>query len=38
MWRTIPLLNTVESNWASVAGLVPALELQGFGTPQHNWR
>jgi hypothetical protein len=36
IWRTIPLSNTAESNWASVAGLVPIVELKGFRTPQHT--
>jgi hypothetical protein len=35
IWKTIPLLNAVESNWALVAGLVPAVELKGFRAHQH---
>jgi hypothetical protein len=30
IWRTIPIINVVESNWASVAGLVPTVELRGL--------
>jgi hypothetical protein len=33
IWRTIPPLNAAESNWASVAGLVPVVELKGLWTP-----
>jgi hypothetical protein len=34
IWRTIPLFNVVESNWAFVAGLVPSVDSKGFRTPQ----
>jgi len=34
IWRTIPPLNVAESNWASVVGLVPTIELKVFMTPQ----
>jgi hypothetical protein len=29
-WKTIPITNVAESNWASVAGLVPTIELRGL--------
>jgi hypothetical protein len=34
IWKTIPPSNVAESNWASVAGLVPIVELKIFRTPQ----
>jgi hypothetical protein len=30
IWRTIPITNVAESNWASVVGLVPTIELRGL--------
>ena len=34
IWRIIPPLNVAESNWASVAALVPFVELKGFSPHQ----